>query len=542
MKSLCFALLLLSGLLPQAFAQDIHTAPLVWINCEDNPDELPVAHGIPSPEITDELKKIHEPIYVEYRLYVSGKGKAEVWDIGTTSPWIPNDFRHMEQAFLPAKRKGKPVASEVALYQIFNPSEADPKSPNAIPRLLAIYPPTNPAGNKPSSKDTVVRVKACIDAHGAVTASQAVGDTSVSFAEAAASAVRSWLFAPARHDGQPVAAELEVNIVFQEPLCHIDGGKISRAKPIERVAPDYPRYLLQARLSGEVEVSFVVNVEGRVTEVVTDSSTHPAFEDSALRAVKAWRFSPAVQNGIPISTHCVQSLVFTPTDEAHMGFNVPTPKSFHKGLPEEFQYETAPKLKHIATPVYPLEDLKAKRGGKVALAYVIGPEGGVVEVKALPGAPSTSLAAAAVAALEQYSFIPPGRKGKACYALLNIELEFSPEGSLGHAPVTDATKRALYILEKSPEKLTKADALDHQPKLRIGLPPKPSPSNAARGKVMVEFFLDRDGIPQLPHVITADEPSLGYAACQAIANWRFERPKSAGKYVDTLVRVPIEYQ
>ena len=543
MKSLFALLLFLSGILPQLLAQDIHPAPLVWINCEENPDELPVARGIPSMEISDGLEKLHEPAYAEYRLYVSEKGRIGVWDTGYSSPWFPVGFHQVDRDFIPAKRKGKAVACEVALHLIYNPAEADPKSPDAIPRLLAILPPIYPANaNPPQGHDPVIRVKASIDAQGVVIASQALPDQLIEFAEAAAGAVRSWQFAPARKGGQPVAADLEVSVVFQEPLCRKSEADFVKPKPVDLIDPKYPSFLKQAGFSGEVDVTYVVNVEGRVTEVVANKSTHPAFEDTALRAVKEWRFVPATIHGQPVSSRAMQRIVFTLDDNGYMGFKVNPPKSFPKDLPEQFQFDVAPKLEQVALPVYPLEDLKAQRSGKVTLAYVIGPEGRVDEVKVLPGAPSASLAAAAAAALEQFRFTPPGRKGKPCSALLKMELEFSPDGISGNTPVTEGTKRALHILEKSPEKLTKASALDQKLKRRSGLPPKPAPANSARGVAVVEFVVDRDGIPQLPHVVSADAPSLGYAACQAIAAWRFERPKSAGKYVDVLVRAPFEFK
>lgn len=546
MKSFIAALLLLSGSIPSLFAQDIHSAPPVWINCDETPDELPVPRGIPSMTITDELKKVHEPVYVEYRLSVSEKGKAWVWGVGSTSPWMPNELRHPDKDFVPAKRKGKSVASEVALHLIFNPAEADPKSPDAIPRLLAVQPPIFPGNFKhDQEKDPVVRVKISVNENGIVVASQATGGSPVAFAEAAAGAVRGWQFAPARKGGQPVAAELEVNVVFQEPLCRSSGVDFVQTKPLHMLTPAYPVYLKRAGISGEVDVSFVVNAEGRVTDVAAANSTHPGFEDSAIETIKEWRFAPASIHGQPVSVACVQRFLFSPDDNGHdqfMGFKVTPPKSFPKDLPEQFQFDVVPKLEHMALPVYPLEDLKAKRGGVVTLAYVIGPDGRVQQVKAMPGAPSASLAAAAVAALEQYRFTPPGRKGQPCYAMLRMELEFSPGGQTGHVPVSDRTKRILRILEKTPEKLAKASALDRRPQLRIGKPPEPSPANAARGDVMVEFVLDSDGIPQLPHVISADDPALGYAACQAIADWRFNRPQSAGKYVDVIVRAPVKFQ
>ncbi len=51
----------------------------------------------------------------------------------------------------------------------------------------------------------------------------------------------------------------------------------------------------------EVYLKFIVDAEGRVQNPRVDSSTHPAFEGIALKAIKKWRFDPGKANGKAVS-------------------------------------------------------------------------------------------------------------------------------------------------------------------------------------------------------------------------------------------------
>ena len=80
-------------------------------------------------------------------------------------------------------------------------------------------------------------------------------------------------------------------------------GSYVPAKPIERLAPDYPEKELRARSEGWVMVSFVVAPTGKVVDaMVEDSSGNTAIEEAALKGVMRWRFEPALLNG-----HAVES-------------------------------------------------------------------------------------------------------------------------------------------------------------------------------------------------------------------------------------------
>lgn len=76
---------------------------------------------------------------------------------------------------------------------------------------------------------------------------------------------------------------------------------IQNAKVIERKAPQYPYTAAKSGREGWVQMSFVIDKDGRVVDpIVEDSSGFKEFEKQALKAVKKWRYQPAIKNGKPI--------------------------------------------------------------------------------------------------------------------------------------------------------------------------------------------------------------------------------------------------
>jgi protein TonB len=86
----------------------------------------------------------------------------------------------------------------------------------------------------------------------------------------------------------------------------------ARPTPIRIVHPDYPAELQAEGTSGEVTVAFVVTPEGRVTNVDVVSTTHEAFRQPAIDALRQWIFTPGIKNGRPVNTRMVVPLRFSP--------------------------------------------------------------------------------------------------------------------------------------------------------------------------------------------------------------------------------------
>jgi len=57
---------------------------------------------------------------------------------------------------------------------------------------------------------------------------------------------------------------------------------------------------LRRKAPGTVTILFTVDEGGRVSDPIVQSASDPAFERSALAAVKQWKFEPGKKNGQPV--------------------------------------------------------------------------------------------------------------------------------------------------------------------------------------------------------------------------------------------------
>ena len=81
---------------------------------------------------------------------------------------------------------------------------------------------------------------------------------------------------------------------------------------ITQPAPEYPPALAQLRVTGVVDLSYVVDTLGRAEPgtLVTVHSSHPAFEAAARQTVLASRYRPARLRGVAVRQLVRQRLAF----------------------------------------------------------------------------------------------------------------------------------------------------------------------------------------------------------------------------------------
>jgi len=82
-----------------------------------------------------------------------------------------------------------------------------------------------------------------------------------------------------------------------------------QAQLIGRIEPRYPPLALQTRKEGAVLLHAIISREGRITalEVVSGS---PWFVQSALDAVRQWRYRPTFLNGEPVEIETSITVIF----------------------------------------------------------------------------------------------------------------------------------------------------------------------------------------------------------------------------------------
>jgi len=87
------------------------------------------------------------------------------------------------------------------------------------------------------------------------------------------------------------------------------GGATTAASLINRVTPVYPPLARQTRISGTVRLHAIIAKDGGVQQVEVISG-HPLLVQSALDAVRQWKYRPTLLNGEPVEVDTTIDVVY----------------------------------------------------------------------------------------------------------------------------------------------------------------------------------------------------------------------------------------
>jgi protein TonB len=88
------------------------------------------------------------------------------------------------------------------------------------------------------------------------------------------------------------------------------GGNVTAASLINRVTPVYPPLARQTRISGTVRLHAIIGKDGTVRELEVMSG-HPLLVQSALDAVRQWKYRPTLLNGEPVEVDTTIDVIFS---------------------------------------------------------------------------------------------------------------------------------------------------------------------------------------------------------------------------------------
>ena len=94
------------------------------------------------------------------------------------------------------------------------------------------------------------------------------------------------------------------------PVRIKQGGAVTAASLITQTRPVYPSLARQARIQGTVVLHAIIDKEGKVAQLEVVSG-HPLLVQSALEAVKQWRYKPTQLNGDPVEVDTTIQVTFT---------------------------------------------------------------------------------------------------------------------------------------------------------------------------------------------------------------------------------------
>jgi protein TonB len=88
------------------------------------------------------------------------------------------------------------------------------------------------------------------------------------------------------------------------------GGAVTAASIISQTQPAYPPLARQARIQGTVVLHAIIDKQGKVAQMEVVSG-HPLLVQSAMEAVKQWRYKPTQLNGESVEVDTTIQVTFT---------------------------------------------------------------------------------------------------------------------------------------------------------------------------------------------------------------------------------------
>ncbi len=88
------------------------------------------------------------------------------------------------------------------------------------------------------------------------------------------------------------------------------GGAIPMPERILSVTPDYPLIAKSGHVEGDVDIEVIIGPAGTVEKAHVVRSV-PMLDQSALNAVKRWKYKPTIINGAPVSVKTRVRVSFT---------------------------------------------------------------------------------------------------------------------------------------------------------------------------------------------------------------------------------------
>jgi len=270
---------------------------------------------------------------------------ALIFLLGSASVFCQDAPRDVSQADMPAS---KPKALQVG---------ANVEAAQLIRQVAPVYPPIA----KTAHISGTVVLHAIIGKDGTVEDLQYVSGHPL-LLKSAMDAVRQWQYKPTLLMGEPVRVDTTISVIYQldvknpnnaadpnvapgssaepagatsqdaakdasasqdaasvsapanppapKPMRLRVGGKVALANLVHQVSPVYPQSAKDQHIQGTVLLHAVVALDGTI-QTLEFASGPPELMDSAMDAVKQWRYKPTLLNGLPVEVDTTISVVYT---------------------------------------------------------------------------------------------------------------------------------------------------------------------------------------------------------------------------------------
>ena len=227
------------------------------------------------------------------------------------------------------------------------------------------------------------------------------------------------------------------------------GVGVSAPHPLYTPDPQYSPEALKAKLQGTVVLFLVVGPDGLPHDVRVARSLGMGLDEKAIEAVRQWKFSPSLKDGVPVAVQINVEVNFRITDgqatppepaaaattakpEALRVIAAPLPDTAAPLPPAPSDTPTIVRigaggadgmLVSRVEPVFPPLALQARIQGVVILNVDIANDGSVQAVKVVTGHPL--LVQAAIDAVKQWQYKPYLLNGEPVEVSTRVSVPFT---------------------------------------------------------------------------------------------------------------------
>jgi TonB family protein len=170
-----------------------------------------------------------------------------------------------------------------------------------------------------------------------------------------------------------------------------------------------------------ITLSFDVDELGIPTHIQVEHSSETVWNDQAIAVLRAWRFTPGMTDGGPVSVPCTVDLAWGPRDlgskEVEQLIQALHPPS------EPSRAVWAPEVIYSPNPPYPEQARNAGVEGTVTVVLVVGEDGTPRSIRVTEGL-GTAVDGSVTKTLSQWRFRPLVVNGQSMITPLIIDVSF----------------------------------------------------------------------------------------------------------------------
>ncbi|MGB7849013.1 MAG: TonB family protein [Candidatus Acidiferrum sp.] len=381
-----------------------------------------------------------------------------------------------------------------------------------------------------------------------------------------------------KFEGNPSAGSVLLPVRSDRPKAPASpvpiGGDLTPAQLLRSVQPEYPQLARKQGISGHVQMDALIDASGNVAAVKVLSGP-PMLQRAALDAVKQWKYSPALLDGQPTSTHLNVSVQFGGSENPSLSGAAVNRGAGSQGNPRSAGLEPFSRGGYIlrndptafdsvggdlkpaqllssVPPVFPLTAKERSVYGNVQIDALIDASGNVAKVKALSG--PAILQHAAMDAVKQWKYSPAVLDGQPTSMHLNVTVQFgelenstspgsgrnrgSGTGSKSHSTGSDGG----YVLRNDPNAPLPADL--RPPQLTKSVEPVyplAAKQQNISGNVQIDALIDASGNVGATKILSGP-PLLQRAALDAVKQWKYTPALLSGQPISMHLTLTVEFR